>query len=187
MFAKLKAKFWLLFVEKPDIKIDSFQSMKINFVKDYILFNILKNYLSLKRWAKGNEWCSNPKYPKMFLKKIKAYKLVLEDVKFIEESNLIIEKQNNNKRIEREYSGVSWNDFRNKIQSIVYDSKLDEEKLEEIDRYIQYLDEIGGIGKLLSINTYFRLGGICYSCKSAIGNCAIIDKNKIECKYYEKR
>ena len=89
-----------------------------------------------------------------------------------------------NIKVKDEVSGTSWETFYNTIYDIFNSIDPIDEKLDRIINYVNYLNEYGGIGELLTLNNYIRLGGICFDCKNAIGNCAIINKNKIECKYF---
>lgn len=78
LLAKLKAKFWLLFAEKPKKAIQSFDSMEnIDSVIKYLEFELSSNYNKLVSWAKGSSYSNNPAEPKKFYKNIKTLKVVL--------------------------------------------------------------------------------------------------------------
>lgn len=78
--AQMKAKFWLRFVKCPAEELESFKVDKLEYVEEFLLFEISKNYYDLKRWSEGGEWFYNPEYPKKFKTKINAYELVLNDL-----------------------------------------------------------------------------------------------------------
>jgi len=83
---KLKAKFWIKFIEVGEINYNPTDfSTSIDNIEMFLNYLVVGNYNRLKQASEGNEWTNNNTLPKRYYKKIKEAKSLLEDVSFCKE------------------------------------------------------------------------------------------------------
>ena len=89
----------------------------------------------------------------------------------------------------KERSGYSWDVFYEKLNKIIMGSGDDDEKLWEISRYIDELNEYGGFGEVETITIIRYAGNLCFKCANLYNNCAIHvhNRNQTECEWFKEK